>query len=353
MKKEVRLLWERATNSLLLSVEHFNRPWDRGRTEAVLIMLDHAFEMLLKAAILHRGGRIRGRRARQTIGFDTCVRRGLTDANVKFLSDEQALTLQTINGLRDAAQHHLVDVSEGQLYLHAQSGLTLFRDLSRSVFDHNLSDYFPTRVLPVSSEAPTSLNVLFDSEVQEVHRLLAPGRRKMIDAHAKLRGLAIMESAIAGEPAQPSRYELNKLCNRVRGGETWSDLFPGVASIDLATSGEGPTIALRFTKKEGVPIHVVPEGEGAPVAIKRVNELDYYNLGITQVAIHVGLSMPRTLSVVRRLGLQDDAEFFKEIRIQRSVHKRYSQKAIATINEALPNLDLDEVWREHGARRRG
>ncbi|MFN3466521.1 MAG: DUF3644 domain-containing protein, partial [Candidatus Brocadiales bacterium] len=104
MKKEARLLLEKGVNSLILSIEHFNRPWDEGRTESVLIFLDHSFEMLLKAAILHLGGKIKERRAKQTMGFDACVRKALSDGAIKFLTNEQALTLQMINSLRDAAQ---------------------------------------------------------------------------------------------------------------------------------------------------------------------------------------------------------------------------------------------------------
>ena len=45
-----------AINSLVLSIEHFDRPWDCGRTEAARIPLGHGLEMLLKAAIrLHQG----------------------------------------------------------------------------------------------------------------------------------------------------------------------------------------------------------------------------------------------------------------------------------------------------------
>ena len=66
----------------------FNLPSDRGRTHSVLIYLDHAFEMLLKAAILHRGGRIRERPAKQTIGFDACVRKALSDGSLKFLNEQ-------------------------------------------------------------------------------------------------------------------------------------------------------------------------------------------------------------------------------------------------------------------------
>ena len=58
MKRETKYLLAKATDSLVISIEHFNRPWDRGRVDAVLIFLDHAFEMLLKAAILHRGGNL-------------------------------------------------------------------------------------------------------------------------------------------------------------------------------------------------------------------------------------------------------------------------------------------------------
>ena len=79
MKKEARILLEKAINSLTLSIEHFNRPWDCGRTDTVLILLDHTFEMLLKAAILHRGGKIRKPKASQTLGFDECVRKAVAE----------------------------------------------------------------------------------------------------------------------------------------------------------------------------------------------------------------------------------------------------------------------------------
>jgi hypothetical protein len=56
MKREAKLLFNKSLDSLLLSIEHFNRPTDHGRPEAVLIFLDRAFELLLKACIVHRGG---------------------------------------------------------------------------------------------------------------------------------------------------------------------------------------------------------------------------------------------------------------------------------------------------------
>jgi hypothetical protein len=49
MRKEGRLLKEKAVETLILGIETFNRPFDRGRTDRVLRDLSHAFEMLIRA----------------------------------------------------------------------------------------------------------------------------------------------------------------------------------------------------------------------------------------------------------------------------------------------------------------
>ncbi|KPK82253.1 MAG: hypothetical protein AMS25_03140 [Gemmatimonas sp. SM23_52] len=354
MKREARLILEKACDSLLVSVELFNRPHDRGRVSATLIQLDHAFQMMLKAAILHRGGRIREKRAKQTIGFDACVRRGLSDGSIKFLTEEQALTLQTINGLRDAAQHHLLDISEGQLYLHVQSGLTLFRDLLKGVFDQELAHHLPTRVLPVSTSPPTDLATLFDSEVSEIKKLLRPGKRRRVEAEARLRPLAILDTTIRGEKGQPSTGDLRRIGQALADGQEWTQVFQGVGGVEITSDGTGPTLSLRLSKKEGIPIQLVPEGTpGASiVAVKRVDELGFYNLGAKQLAEKVGLTMPKTLAVVDHLAMRERAEYYKEIRIGKSVFKRYSQKAVDAIKAALKEESADEIWARRRTKRR-
>lgn len=354
MKREAKLLLAKAIDSLILSVEHFNRADDRGRVPAVLILLDHSFEMLLKASILHRGGKIRDRRARETIGFDACVRRGVSDGAVRFLTEEQALTLQTLNGLRDAAQHHVIEISEQQLYLHAQSGVTLFRDLLRDVFEWELSEYLPARVLPISTVAPTDLSTLFESETAEIAKLLAPGRRRRTEAYARLRPLAILDATIRGEKLQPSSGELRATGRQLVEGTLWDAVFPGVGSVELTTEGEGPSLSLRITKKEGIPIHLVPEGTpgASVVAVKRVDELSFYNLGRNDLAKHVGLSPPRTSAVSWHFGLKDDPTYYKEFVIGSARFGRYSQKAIEAIKEAVAQTPIEEIWQNYQARDR-
>jgi len=337
MKREARLLCQKACDSLLLSVELFNRPSDRARISGTLIHLDHAFEMLMKAAIVDRGGRIREKRAKETIGFDACVRKGVSDGRVKFLSAEQALTLQSINGLRDAAQHHLLDISEGQLYLHMQSGLTLFGDLLKKVFGQNLAEHLPTRVLPVSTSPPTDLMTLFDGEAKEIQKLLKPGRRRRIDAEARLRPLAILDSTIRGEKGQPSASDLRQMGRKLLADVNWKTLFTGVAAIEMVAEGAGPSLSLRLSKKEGVPITLVPEGtpDAAVVAVKRVDDLAFYSLGAKGLAQRLGVTMHKAITVVDRLGIRTKPDCYKEFKIGKSTFKRYSPKALEAVRDAL------------------
>jgi AcrR family transcriptional regulator len=173
----------------------------------VLIFLDHAFEMLFKAIILHRGGRIREARAAQTIGFDASVRKGLSDAKVKFLTDHQALMVQMINSLRG----HILDISEGHLYIQAHAGLSLFRTLFEAIFQEELQAHLPPRVLPLSTAPPTDLATLFDGETREIKKLLAPGHRRRTEADARLRSLAIVDYSLRGKKTQPSTGELRRI----------------------------------------------------------------------------------------------------------------------------------------------
>lgn len=351
MKREARLLLNKASDSLLLGIELFNRPHNRGRVSGSLILLDHAFEILLKAAILHRGGLIRERRAKETIGFDVCVRRALSNGKIKFLTEEQALLLQAINGLRDAAQHHLLEISEGQLYMHAQAGVTLFRDILLSVFDKDIRDYLPSRVLPISTSPPTDIAALFDTEVTEIRKLLNPTRRRHVEAEAKLRPLAILDATITGEKGQPSKGDLRRIGRELLAGKKWQDVFRGASAIEITVDGSGPGISLRLSKKEGIPINLVPEGTpgGSVVAIRRVDELGYYSLGAKLLAEKLNMTTPKVVAVVDHLRLRKDPDCYKEFRIGKSVFKRYSPKAMDRIKSCLEHTSVYEIWKQaHG-----
>lgn len=346
MRRIVKILLEKATDSLLLSIEFFNRPLDRGRIHASLILLDHSFEMLLKASLLHRGARIYDKKTKQTVGFDKCVRLGIGEGHVRFLTDEQALTLQMINSMRDAEQHYFIIIPEDELYMLMQAGVTLSKDILKSVFDKDLSEYLPQRVLPISTVPPKNIDVLFDNEVDHVKAMIRPGSRKKSLALARLRALDIMESAIRGESTPVTDSRLRKKLNRIEDGTDWRDIFPGVASLNLDVEGMGVSLNLRFTKKEGIPIHTVPEGTPGAlvVGIRKVKELSYYTMGRNQLAKAVKLSTRKTDALIWYLKLKENEKYCKAIPIGKSKYFKYSREAIGAIKETLKEKSLDEIW---------
>jgi hypothetical protein len=356
MRREVRRLKEKAIASLVLSIELFNRPHPGGRVDGVLLHADHAFEMLLKAVIRHRGGEIREPGDAHTIGFKVCLSRCLSSAEIQCLTPVQAITLQALNGWRDAAQHYLLELSEQQLYLACQGAVTLFDDILKDVFDDSLRAHVPERVLPVSTSPPHDIDLLLDGEFTVISELIQPGSRKVSDAKARLRPIAILDAATAGSDHQPTERELDGFVRAIRGGGTWRELFPGVAAIQLDTSGSGLTYSLRLTKKEGVPIRMVKEGDEATavVAVRRVNELDFYCFGFTNLADRLVdlITRNRLQAVIKSLEWHNELKYFKELHIGHSTFGRYSQDALSFLREELPNIDVDAIWAAEVAARR-
>jgi hypothetical protein len=256
------------------------------------------------------------------------------------------------NGLRDAAQHHLIDISEQQLYIHAQSGVTLFGDILQQVFKQTLPDLLPARVLPISTFAPTEIDMLFESEIKEVAKLLKPGRRRRTEALARIKPLAILDATIRGEKLQPSDRELAKVATDVIKNKSWDQIFVGAASISFSLKHDGPNISLRIVKKEGIPIQLVPEGtpESSVVAIRRVDELGFYCFGAKQLASKIGLSGPKTSALIWHLNLANDPDYSKEFIIGKSKFRRYCQKAIQRLLDAKQTQNWDSLWHAYRAR---
>ena len=69
-KRDVAELKKRAINSLVLGIELFNRPHEDGRPEGTLILLHHAFEMILKAVIKDKTGTVHAKGEKYSYGFD-------------------------------------------------------------------------------------------------------------------------------------------------------------------------------------------------------------------------------------------------------------------------------------------
>ena len=71
-----------------------------------MIFLDRAFELIMKAIIVERGGNIRDKGDRAlTIGYESCIRICLSNAGVKCLSKEDAINF----GALPIMDRHILD----------------------------------------------------------------------------------------------------------------------------------------------------------------------------------------------------------------------------------------------------
>lgn len=347
MKKEAKALHGKAVDSLVVGVDHFNGSSERGRTETVLIMIDRAFELLLKAIIVEKDGKIRDKRSNLTIGFDTCLRKCLSEAPIKCLTDDEAVALQNLNSLRDAAQHYLVEVSEDQLYVYAQAAVSLFGKLTKEALGLPLKDAVPERVLPVCAKPPKDLGAVFDAEFADIKAMVAPGSRKRLDAKAKLRSMAVLQASLDGKKAQPSDSELDKIVKRINDGEEWRAIFPGVATLTIDPDPAGPGLSLKITKKEGEAVHLVAEGTpGATViAVRKIDELGYYSLGFEDLRKKLGINKPRLLLLIKTLDIQGDQNCYKLFKVGKIMSKRYSPAALDKLHKWLQANDIEALWK--------
>ena len=353
----VRALRERAANSLILAIELFNRPQDRGRTEAVLILLQHAFEMLLKAIIVDKTGVVHEKSQRFTYGFERCLR--IAHEELQLLSQDERSTLSNLDSQRDIVSHYFSVLSEDLLYVHAQSATTLFGELLNRAFSIHLSDLIPTRVLPVSPRPPTDLQILIGSELAHIDALLTPNSRKGPAAEARLYPLVAMARSFRGETERVSRTEILKAVRRRRQGHDWHVILPDVAQLHLDTAGQGASLSLTIRKDGAVPVRIVKEPDQAVGTILKheVNIWDKYNMGRDDLAKKLAITGPRASAIIEELEIQQDPDCFKLLRRKKSQFKGYSKRALDRIRKALnEGLDVDAVWLKHrhkfGARRR-
>jgi hypothetical protein len=197
----------------------FNDLDEDGRKTSVLLHLQHAFEMLLKAGLVQHGVAVFDKRMGRSIGFEACVNRSREHLKV---TEEEAGLLKAIDALRDEAQHWLTDVPEALLYAHCRGAITLFDRILEETFQTRLADLLPSRVLPLSTEPPRDIQMLIDDQYSQVQGLLQPGKRRGAEARAGIRTLLALEAHVALEEddgPRVSEKDVDRVEEAVRDGQ--------------------------------------------------------------------------------------------------------------------------------------
>jgi|SRR5579863_1929267 len=263
--RDARTLKSKSISSLKTAMSAFNSFDDDGQVTLVLMNLQHATEMLLKAVLVQNKVRVFDKVTGKSIGFEKCVR--LCKAQHE-LTETEAGVMRAVDALRDAAQHWFVFVAEDILYLNTRALITAYDACLKRSLDTDLSSHFPQRVLPISTLPPGDFEFLVDREYRLVHDLLQPGRRARDEARARIRTLLAMEAIVADE-VEISERDIDRVERAIKANTEFLDVFPRLATVGTDTNNEGINLVVHFTKKQGAPVRYVGGDDPADAAAVR------------------------------------------------------------------------------------
>lgn len=334
LRREARSLKGKAVCSLRRALTAFNSCDDDGRTTSVLLHMQHAAEMLLKAALVQKGMKVFDPNKRTSIGFEKCV--NLATQHAKLTAEEAGL-LRTIDALRDAEQHWLIVVPEDVLYLHARGLVTTFDDLLSRTLCDSLVNHLPGRVLPISTQPPIGFDLLVDREFNQVRELLQPGKRRRDEARGRIRTLLAMESHVV-EGVDVSEADIDRVEKAIRGGKLRADVFPRLGTLDTQISGTGATISVRFTKKpgEGAPVRFIAADDPTDAAAVREVDLQRrFHLSRKDLAERLRLTTNKSHALRQKLGIDSDPQCMHTFTFGKSTHPMFSDNAFSRMRDAL------------------
>jgi len=340
--RDAKTLNAKAISSMRIAMETFNSYSDDGRVTSVLLHLQHAVEMVMKAVLCQNKVKLFDKDSGRSIGFERCL--GLCQANFG-LTALEAGVFRVVDALRDDAQHWFVYIPEDILYMHTRALITVFDAYLTRSLDLDLNSFIPARVLPVSTMPPGDFEFLVDREFKLVGELLRPGNRRRDEARARIRTLLAMEALVTEEVAI-SEKDINRIERAIKTGSELSSVFPRLNTINTTVDGAGATLKVHFTKKEGAPVKFIAgdEPEGA-AAVREIDLQKKFHMNASQLAQKLGLTEPKSVALRRCLGIDDDPGCMHVFKFGKVKINRFSDNALRSMKDAIKDgIDLKKVW---------
>lgn len=345
--RDAKTLHSKAIASLKIAMMAFNSFDEDGRVCTTLLHLQHSCEMLLKAVLVQKRVQVFDKDTGMSLGFEKCLRLCMQHAG---LTADEAGVMRAVDALRDASQHWFIFVSEELLYMHTRALVTVFDEYLKRLLETDLHSQIPTRVLPVSTKPPGDLIFLVDREFALIKELLAPGKRHRDEAQARIRSLLVMEAIVTDE-VQVSEKDINRIERAIRAGDDIDKVFPRLTTISTDLIGEGVTLKVHFSKKNGAPVRYV--GGDDPAEAAAIREIDLrkkYHWSASKLAEALGLTNKRAKAMRWLLGIDEDEKCMYVFEFGKSKFPQFSDNALNTIRESLAaGRDPEQAWKDYHA----
>ncbi|WMI98147.1 hypothetical protein RBU55_21605 [Pseudomonas chlororaphis subsp. aurantiaca] len=341
LKREARTLKNKAIASLRRGLEVFNGHDDLGRTESVLLHLQHSSEMLTKALLVQKSKPVFDKERGIAIGLDKALNVATSNG---YMTSAQAGAIRAMDTMRDAAQHWMIVVPEDALFVTARALLTTLDEVLVEHFADALANNLPLRVMPLSTTALPSFDILVDREFRHIAELLAPNKRARDEARGRIRTLLAMEAHVS-ETVKVSERDIDRIEKAIKDGTQVDQVFPRLIALASNITGEGPTLRVHFSRKDGAPVRYVsgddPEAAGA---IREVDLQKKYHLSPTALAEKLGLSLSKCKALREMLGIDGDQANMMTFEFGSQKHPRFSDNALRILQEQNRPEVVEAAW---------
>jgi hypothetical protein len=247
--------------------------------------------------------------------------------------------------MRDAAQHWMIVVPEDALYINCRALITTVDELLQMHLDDSLAKNLPIRALPLSTLPITDFDLLIDREYTQITELLGPKKRARDEARGRIRTLLAMEAHVS-DTVNVSERDIDRIERAIKSGTEVERVFPRLMTLASDVSGDGPTIKVRITKKEGAPVRYVSgDDPEAAAAIREVDLQKKYHISPQQLAAQLGISTGRCKALRALLEIDADPANVMVFEFGSQKHPRYSDNALRKLKENNTSDIVDLAWK--------
>src|SRR5690606_505500 len=226
-----------------------------------------------------------------------------------------------------------------------------FDDYLKRTLEIDLRTYIPPRVLPVSTKPPGDFEFLIDREYKLIAELLRPGKRQRDEARARIRTLLAME-ALTTDEVEISEKDIDRIEKAVKEGAEIGKVFPRLFTVSTETSGEGVTLKVHFSKKEGAPVRYISGNDlEEAAAVREIDIRKKFYMRAADLAKAVKLTEPKSKALRWHLGIDDDKDCRHTFEFGKSAFPCFSDNAKNKMKQALAGgIDINVVWQTYKTR---
>jgi hypothetical protein len=157
---------------------------------------------------------------------------------------------------------------------------------------------------------------------------------------------------VTTDEVEISEKDIDRIEKAIKAGAEIGKVFPRLITISTENSGEGVTLKVHFSKKEGAPVRYVSGDDlEEAAAVREVDIRKKFHMRAADLAKALKLTEPKSKALRWHLGIGGDKDCRHVFEFGKSTFPCFSDNARNKMKQALGDgLDMNKVWQKYRAR---